>query len=75
MHNVVLQVTEDEVLDLLEKILINNNSSLVSKQYALNAIVKLSTRFTHSIPYVSLYTLTDISVTVCVCVCVYQIHT
>ncbi|KAK2142509.1 hypothetical protein LSH36_945g00012 [Paralvinella palmiformis] len=45
-----IQVTEDEVLDLLEKILINNNSSLVSKQYALNAIVKLSTRFTHSIP-------------------------
>ena len=39
------QITEEEVLEVLERVLVNNNSSPVSKQYCINAIVKLSTRF------------------------------
>ena len=44
----VTQVTEDEVLQVLERVLVNNNSLLVSKEYCINAIVKLSTRFSAS---------------------------
>lgn len=43
-----LQVTEDEVLDVLEKILVNNNSTVITKEYAVTAIMKLSTRFTQT---------------------------
>lgn len=43
------QVTEDEVLDVLEKTLISSLSSVISKEYALNALVKLSTRFSHTV--------------------------
>ena len=39
------QVTEDEVLDVLEKILQSPNSSHITREYAMNAIMKLSIRF------------------------------
>uniref|UniRef100_A0A2I3GKX6 AP-1 complex subunit gamma n=1 Tax=Nomascus leucogenys TaxID=61853 RepID=A0A2I3GKX6_NOMLE len=41
-----IQVTEDEVLDILESVLISNMSTSVTRGYALTAIMKLSTRFT-----------------------------
>ncbi|ELU06271.1 hypothetical protein CAPTEDRAFT_156364 [Capitella teleta] len=47
-----LNVTEDEVLEVLERVLIDNNSSVLSKEYALTATVKLSTRFKHSVPMI-----------------------
>lgn len=40
-----IQVTEDEVLDVLESILISNMTASVTRGYALTAIMKLSTRF------------------------------
>ncbi|XP_061101111.1 AP-1 complex subunit gamma-1-like [Conger conger] len=40
-----IQVTEDEVLDVLEGLLVSNLSSAVTRGYALTAIMKLSTRF------------------------------
>jgi AP-1 complex subunit gamma-1 len=40
-----VQVTEDEVLDSLEKVLTSNLSSVVTKQFTLMAIAKLMTRF------------------------------
>ena len=33
------------MLDVLSKVLVNNNSALVTKEYCINALVKLSTRF------------------------------
>lgn len=47
-----IQVTEDEVLEVMEKILVNNNSSGTTKQYAITAVVKLSTRFNSSLPQI-----------------------
>nr|XP_042712921.1 AP-1 complex subunit gamma-1 isoform X3 [Chrysemys picta bellii] len=41
-----VQVTEEEVLDILESVLISNMSASVTRGYALTAIMKLSTRFT-----------------------------
>ncbi|KAH0619748.1 hypothetical protein JD844_000694 [Phrynosoma platyrhinos] len=41
-----IQVTEDEVLDVLESVLVSNMSASVTRGYALTAIMKLSTRFT-----------------------------
>ncbi|XP_057268041.1 AP-1 complex subunit gamma-1-like isoform X4 [Pezoporus wallicus] len=41
-----IQVTEDEVLDILESILMSNMSASVTRGYILTAIMKLSTRFT-----------------------------
>ena len=43
-----VHVSEEQVLEVLEKILVNNNSSIVTKEYCINAIVKLSTRFSSS---------------------------
>ncbi|XP_023646476.1 AP-1 complex subunit gamma-1 isoform X2 [Paramormyrops kingsleyae] len=40
-----IQVTEDEVLDVLEGLLASNLSSPVTRGYALTAVMKLSTRF------------------------------
>ena len=48
----VCQVTEEEVLEVLERVLVDNNSAVLTKEYALTAVVKLSTRFHSSIPYV-----------------------
>jgi len=39
------QATEEEVLEVLERVLVNNNSSPTTKQYTITAITKLSTRF------------------------------
>lgn len=46
------QVTEDEVLDILESVLISNMSTSVTRGYALTAIMKLSTRFTCTVKWV-----------------------
>jgi AP-1 complex subunit gamma-1 len=47
-----LSVTEEEVLAVLEKVLVNNNSNVVTKEYAVTAIMKLSTRFQNSQPLI-----------------------
>ena len=39
-----IQVTEDEVLDVVERVLQSPQSSLTTKEYAINAAMKLSTR-------------------------------
>uniref|UniRef100_A0A673MHJ6 AP-1 complex subunit gamma n=1 Tax=Sinocyclocheilus rhinocerous TaxID=307959 RepID=A0A673MHJ6_9TELE len=41
-----IQVSEDEVLDVLEGLLVSNLSTPVTRGYSLTAIMKLSTRFT-----------------------------
>ena len=46
----LFQVAEEDVLDVLEKILVCNNSAVITKEYALTAIMKLSSRFTSSLP-------------------------
>lgn len=43
------QVTEEEVLDVLESVLISNMTASVTRGYALTAIMKLSTRFTGTV--------------------------
>jgi AP-1 complex subunit gamma-1 len=43
-----IQSTEEEVLEVLERVLVNNNSAPATKQYTVTAVVKLSTRF-HSV--------------------------
>lgn len=50
--SVPFQVTEDEVLDILESVLISNMSASVTRGYALTAIMKLSTRFTCTVKWV-----------------------
>ncbi|XP_061077931.1 AP-1 complex subunit gamma-1 [Conger conger] len=42
-----IQVSEDEVLDVLEALLASNMSSTVTQGYSLTAIMKLSTRFSN----------------------------
>ncbi len=42
---ILIKVTEDEVLDVLEGLLVSNLSTPVTRGYALTAIMKLSTRF------------------------------
>ncbi|XP_029464110.1 AP-1 complex subunit gamma-1 isoform X1 [Rhinatrema bivittatum] len=44
-----IQVTEDEVLDILESVLISNMSTSVTRGYALTAIMKSSTRFNSTV--------------------------
>lgn len=41
----LMKVTEDEVLDVLEGLLVSNLSTPVTRGYSLTAIMKLSTRF------------------------------
>lgn len=41
----VVKVSEEEVVDFLQKNLLNNHSSIVTKEFILMALVKLSTRF------------------------------
>ncbi len=43
-----VQVSENEALDLLESVIQATSSSQVTKEYVLQAILKLSARFTHS---------------------------
>ncbi|XP_064414427.1 AP-1 complex subunit gamma-1 isoform X1 [Latimeria chalumnae] len=44
-----IQVSEDEVLDVLESVLVSNLSSSVTRGYSLTAIMKLSTRFNSTV--------------------------
>lgn len=46
VKSAVLKVTEDDVLDVLERLLLTSISSVVTKEFVLNSIMKLSTRFT-----------------------------
>ena len=46
----VLQVSEDDVLNVLENVLVNNNSVIITKEYALTAVAKLSSRFHNTAP-------------------------
>ena len=41
-----LQVSEEEVVEVLRRCLENNNSSVITKEYSITALMKLSTRFT-----------------------------
>ncbi|XP_052229804.1 AP-1 complex subunit gamma-1-like isoform X2 [Dreissena polymorpha] len=41
-------VTEEDVVRVLQKCLENNNSTSVTKEYCITALMKLSTRFTHT---------------------------
>ncbi|CAF1202681.1 unnamed protein product [Rotaria sp. Silwood1] len=40
-----IQVTEDEIVNILEKILNWSLSTVITREYAINALMKLSTRF------------------------------
>ncbi|XP_046841939.1 LOW QUALITY PROTEIN: AP-1 complex subunit gamma-1-like, partial [Xenia sp. Carnegie-2017] len=44
-----LNVTENDVVDILEGMLASNQLNQVSKEYSLNALMKLSTRFTSNL--------------------------
>ncbi|XP_052816690.1 AP-1 complex subunit gamma-1-like isoform X2 [Mya arenaria] len=41
-------VTEEDVVRVLQRCLENNNSSVVTKEYCITALMKLSTRFSHT---------------------------
>ncbi|KAH7982126.1 hypothetical protein HPB52_003179 [Rhipicephalus sanguineus] len=45
-----VNVTEDEIIDFYEKMLSNNQVQLVTKEYAVTSLMKLSVRFTSSAP-------------------------
>lgn len=40
-----IQATEEEVLEVMERVLVNNNSLPVTKHFTITAVIKLSTRF------------------------------
>nr|XP_034339120.1 AP-1 complex subunit gamma-1 isoform X3 [Crassostrea gigas] len=44
-----VQVSEDEVIDVLEKVLTHNYSTEVSKEYAMTSLMKLTSRFRTSV--------------------------
>lgn len=46
-----IRVTEKEVIDLLESLLLSHTSSVVAREYVLNALLKLSTRLPQNIEY------------------------
>lgn len=54
-----IQVSEDDVVSLFEHVIASNVSTIVTKEYALNALMKLSTRFPSSAmrikAYISVY--------------------
>ena len=50
VENETIVVTEDEVIEIYVKILWAKHMSLVTKQYALMSIAKLSTRFSNPTP-------------------------
>ncbi len=43
-------MSEDEVLDIVEQVLQSPQSSQSTREYAINAVMKLSTRFSVSLP-------------------------
>nr|XP_037284482.1 AP-1 complex subunit gamma-1-like isoform X1 [Rhipicephalus microplus] len=45
-----VNVTEDEIIDFYEKMLSNNQVQLVTKEYAVTSLMKLSVRFASSAP-------------------------
>lgn len=45
-----LEVSEDEVLDVVERVLQSPQSSQTTREYAINAVMKLSIRFSVSLP-------------------------
>lgn len=45
-----VNVTEDEIVDFYEKMLSNNQVQLVTKEYAVTSLMKLSVRFASSAP-------------------------
>ena len=45
MSMTCVQATEEEVLEVLERVLVYNNSAPATKQYTITAVVKLGTRF------------------------------
>ncbi|XP_002732837.2 AP-1 complex subunit gamma-1 [Saccoglossus kowalevskii] len=47
-----IQVTEDEVVDILEKIIQSTVSLPITKQFVLTALMKLSTRFTVAVEHI-----------------------
>ncbi|RMX50218.1 hypothetical protein pdam_00004802 [Pocillopora damicornis] len=46
MQNDISQITENDVLDVLESVLYSSHSTSITRDYALTAVMKLSTRFT-----------------------------
>lgn len=48
MFDCSTQVNEIEVIEFLQKNLLNNHTGIVTKEYILMALVKLSTRFKES---------------------------
>lgn len=49
MVSFCFQVSEDEVIDVLEKVLTHNYSTEVSKEYAMTSLMKLTSRFRTSV--------------------------
>lgn len=47
-----VNVTEDEIVDFYEKMLSNNQVQLVTKEYAVTSLMKLSVRFASSAPQI-----------------------
>ncbi|XP_070574228.1 AP-1 complex subunit gamma-1-like isoform X2 [Ptychodera flava] len=48
----LFQVTEDAVVEVLEKIIQSTTATQVTKEYVLTALMKLSTRFTVTVDYI-----------------------
>lgn len=46
----VVEVTEDEVLEVLERVLVSPHSSQITREYTLNTVMKLSIRFSATLP-------------------------
>ncbi|KAK6185231.1 hypothetical protein SNE40_007508 [Patella caerulea] len=45
-----VDVSEDDVVKVVEKVLSNNNSNEITKEYAITTLMKLSSRFTSTVP-------------------------
>ena len=45
-----MQVTEGEAVDMLEGVVGSANSGVVTKEYGITALMKLSSRFTVTVP-------------------------
>jgi len=48
----IFKISEDEIVGIIEKILNWSISTVVTREYAINALMKLSTRFPNSSEYV-----------------------
>ncbi|ESO87845.1 hypothetical protein LOTGIDRAFT_126968 [Lottia gigantea] len=45
-----ITVSEEDVVRIVERVLQNNNSTEITKEYAITALMKLSSRFTSTVP-------------------------